>query len=353
VGTARADGAADADLPKPGEWNGPLYGELGVLETDGERVVCLLCGRAFAHLGRHVVLTHRLPVDHYRAIAGLRAGTGLAGERAKAAWRRAALAHALGTAERARAASEALTPEDRRRTGRRRWPLEARRDPANRAAQQANARRGGQAMRARYEAGTWAPPATRDPAPARAALAKGRGRLEELRNDPAWRAEWQRRVAAGRGYPEGPPRVTVACVVCGADFEALAWRVRAGQCKTCGAACAREVRRRTLVAHNPAGRPAVRAQRAAALRARWRDRLDADATAARLGALPPVAWTALAARTAAVVRGYYGLAGAAPADQAALATTLGLSRSRISQLLREGVAALLGEAAAPSSAQEP
>jgi hypothetical protein len=77
VATERAHGgAADTPRPQPGEWDGPLYGELGVLETDGDRVVCLLCGRAFVHLGRHVVLTHRLPADHYRAIAGLRAGTG-------------------------------------------------------------------------------------------------------------------------------------------------------------------------------------------------------------------------------------------------------------------------------------
>ncbi len=101
MGTARADDAVDAALPEPDEWDGPLSGELGVLETDGERAVCLLCGRAFAHLGRHAVLTHGLSADRYRAIAGLRAGTGLAGARAKAAWRRAALARRLGTPERA------------------------------------------------------------------------------------------------------------------------------------------------------------------------------------------------------------------------------------------------------------
>jgi hypothetical protein len=353
VGTARTDHAADAALPQPGEWDGPLYGELGVLEAIGDRVVCVLCGRAFAHLGRHVVLTHRLSADRYRAIVGLRAGTGLAGARAKAAWRRAALARRLGTPERARAASAALTPEDRRRTGRRRWPLEAQRDPNNRAVQRANAGRGGQTMRARYQAGACVPPATREPARARAALERGRRRLAELQGDPAWNAAWRRRVAAGRGYPDGPPRRASTCVVCGATFEALAWRVRAGQAKTCGPACARELRCRTLVAHNPAGRPAVRAQRAEAQRVRWRVRLGADATADRLRVLPLDAWAALAPRTATVLRGYYGLDGAAPADQAALAAALGVSRSRVGQLLREGTSALLGGAGDPVPVEPP
>jgi hypothetical protein len=57
--------------------------------------------------------------------------------------------------------------------------------------------------------------------------------------------------------------------------------------------------------------------------------------------------------TAAVLRGYYGLGGAAPADQAALAVALGLSGSRVGQLLREGVAALLGGPAAPVAAGPP
>ena len=288
VGTERPEGETDADSARcRARGTAPSTASWASCEAAGDRVVCLLCGRAFAHLGRHVVLTHRLSADHYRAIAGLRAGTGLAGARAKAAWRRAALASRLGTPEQARAASAALTPEDRRRTGRRRWPLEAQHDPANRAAQQANARRGGQAIRARYAAGAWVPPASRDPAPARAALAAGRRRLADLQRDPVWRAEWRRRVAAGRGYPAGPTRQAVACAVCGAVFEAVAWQVRAGQRTTCGPACAREVHRRTLAAHNAARRPEVRAQRAAAQRARWRDRLDADGDRRPPAGAPP------------------------------------------------------------------
>ena len=51
MGTERPEGETDATLPLPGAWDGPLYGELGVLEAAGDRVVCLLCGRAFVHLG--------------------------------------------------------------------------------------------------------------------------------------------------------------------------------------------------------------------------------------------------------------------------------------------------------------
>jgi hypothetical protein len=35
--------ADDTELPALGEWDGPLYGELGVLNTDGTRVECHLC----------------------------------------------------------------------------------------------------------------------------------------------------------------------------------------------------------------------------------------------------------------------------------------------------------------------
>ena len=40
--------------PQLGDWDGPIYGELGVLvaEEDGNRLVCHACGRAFGAWGR-------------------------------------------------------------------------------------------------------------------------------------------------------------------------------------------------------------------------------------------------------------------------------------------------------------
>jgi hypothetical protein len=32
-------------LPKLGDWDGPIHGQLGVLATDGDKVECHVCGR--------------------------------------------------------------------------------------------------------------------------------------------------------------------------------------------------------------------------------------------------------------------------------------------------------------------
>ena len=42
-------------LPGPGEWDGPVFGELGVLAVDGDRVRCHACGRWYRSLAAHVV----------------------------------------------------------------------------------------------------------------------------------------------------------------------------------------------------------------------------------------------------------------------------------------------------------
>jgi len=65
-------------LPEPGNWDGPVFGRLGVLATDGQRVECHACGRWFHHLGHHVRQTHNLTADEYRALFGLNVRTGLA-----------------------------------------------------------------------------------------------------------------------------------------------------------------------------------------------------------------------------------------------------------------------------------
>jgi hypothetical protein len=65
--------------PQLGDWDGAIYGELGVLtaEEDGERLVCHACGQAYRSLGAHVVQAHQLLAFEYKAIFGLRATTSL------------------------------------------------------------------------------------------------------------------------------------------------------------------------------------------------------------------------------------------------------------------------------------
>jgi hypothetical protein len=64
-------------LPALGDWDGPIHGALGVLETDGERVRCHACDRWFKALAHHVRQTHLLMPGEYRAIFGLNASTAL------------------------------------------------------------------------------------------------------------------------------------------------------------------------------------------------------------------------------------------------------------------------------------
>lgn len=61
----------DYKLPELGEWDGPIYGELGVLNDDGEKVECHCCGEWFVVLGSHVWQAHNLTAKEYKSIFGL------------------------------------------------------------------------------------------------------------------------------------------------------------------------------------------------------------------------------------------------------------------------------------------
>lgn len=62
----------DYKLPELGEWDGPIYGELGVLNDDGEKVECHCCGEWFVGLALHVWQIHDLTAREYKSIFGLR-----------------------------------------------------------------------------------------------------------------------------------------------------------------------------------------------------------------------------------------------------------------------------------------
>lgn len=61
----------DYRLPELGEWDGPIYGELGVLNDDGEKVECHCCGEWYASVCVHAWHSHDLTADEYKSIFGL------------------------------------------------------------------------------------------------------------------------------------------------------------------------------------------------------------------------------------------------------------------------------------------
>lgn len=67
----------DYKLPELGEWDGPIYGKLGVMNDDGEKVECHCCGAWVRGLAPHAWLAHNLLASEYRSIFGLGRRTAL------------------------------------------------------------------------------------------------------------------------------------------------------------------------------------------------------------------------------------------------------------------------------------
>jgi hypothetical protein len=175
-----------------GDWDGPIYGELGVLESDGDRVCCHACGGWHVQLGSHAFAAHGLTAEIYKIIFGLNVTTGLAGARyreADAASRRCVFAPYWPQAVQLLAS---ITPEQRDAFDHSKR-LEARKDPHNRAAWAEGAHRGGAKIHELYEAGLYQPPLARDP------RLRERQRQFMLRKvaDPTERAALVRRLSKG------------------------------------------------------------------------------------------------------------------------------------------------------------
>jgi predicted transcriptional regulator len=77
-GTCCGRDRPDYQLPKLGDWEGPIHGELGVLLEEEGKVQCHACGGFFKSLGTHIRIKHDLLADEYRALFGLNQGCGLA-----------------------------------------------------------------------------------------------------------------------------------------------------------------------------------------------------------------------------------------------------------------------------------
>lgn len=64
-------------LPKLGDWNNPIYGQIGVLNDDGGKVECHICGGWFVRLNPHIWRAHDTTSREYKSLFGLRLQMGL------------------------------------------------------------------------------------------------------------------------------------------------------------------------------------------------------------------------------------------------------------------------------------
>ena len=115
-------------LPVLGAWDGPIFGELGRINADGEKQECHCCGKWFVALGTHAYHAHNLTGHEYRAIFGLRAGTKLAGGDLRDHMRRVN-GRRLAAARPLPSTLLNLTPEQRRSQARKPRRLESLLDP--------------------------------------------------------------------------------------------------------------------------------------------------------------------------------------------------------------------------------
>jgi len=301
-------------LPRLGDWSGPMFGELGVLEIGDDGVRCHICGRWFNYLSAHLLRKHGVHPEEYRALFGLRATTRLMSPALRQLFRERHI-DVLSRYWDGRG-FDSLTPEQRSEFGRgRTWRLQAKQDPRNievhrRTIRQAQAG----VARARGEGKRW----WRD---AREIAPLGRERFKELVADPEWKAQWAAKIAASKGG-----RKAIDCIVCGTAFVSLTGR------RTCSDACEHESRSQRP---SVATRPDVRERMSAAARRRGRDDLEA------LRNLPQAAFEHLADVDRRATLGYFGLAGEPLRTQRQLAAELGLSSSTVGQHIRRTVACLL------------
>lgn len=171
-------------VPELGEWDGPIFGELGVLVHEDDRVQCHCCGRWFKNLASHAALAHGLTADEYHHVFGLKAHTALIGTALQQ--RRKELATPRLRAYQPMHAHFVvdLTREERSQLRRLQGcRLETRRDPANLE--------------------KW-----------RRQLQLALPRLRELWQDPQFRERTSRRISEARGG-----RVEVTCAICGTPFR--------------------------------------------------------------------------------------------------------------------------------------
>lgn len=215
----------DYKLPEMGDWDGPIFGRLGVLADDGTRGECHACGRYYHSLAHHAILTHYLLPEEYRAIFGLNRGTGLIGPALRE--RRQIIGRTLISPPPPDPDPDRYVTREQRaaNTQGKRWRLEARISPANWESR----------LRGRVIAGPKIS-ATKKADPAVGERMRAYNRTRSL--------------AAGRN---GDGTSWCVCVICRKRFLTRYRRVQ----RTCSPACRLERRRQFMRESNPAKRPEV------------------------------------------------------------------------------------------------
>ena len=239
-------GSAQRGLPEPYARGQKVYGEIGVLDDDGQSVVCHVCGKAYAGLAYHVWQTHGMSADDYRKEFGLMQKTSLICTELAEEHRKHTSHLRAYDAEHAQRMREWDT-ELRRQWGcGREIRPEQRLDPGyQQKLEESVARMHDGLARARAE-GRFTEPGWPD-----SATRASQRALAIKRKDPAYREEMGRRISEARG---GVSMETRYCEVCGEAFEYTAWMVRL----TCSEVCSKELRRRRMVEHPPARSPQAR-----------------------------------------------------------------------------------------------
>lgn len=120
-------------LPNEGEWDGQVYGQIGVRNIVGDEMECHACGLFFRAVGPHAWQAHNLMTAEYRAIFGLTRKRGLMSDERREAYSQRAYqkwTDGVMDAVDTRRLSAAITPEqweDRRSNRRSRMRTEERR----------------------------------------------------------------------------------------------------------------------------------------------------------------------------------------------------------------------------------
>jgi hypothetical protein len=298
--------------PYPEAWDGPIYGDLGVLaaEPDGKRVQCHACGDWFSLLASHVRQAHGITPASYRALFGLKTQTALAAPQLRERRRELSDGPLRPYRERAGEMGRSHTPEERRaRMLGRRLRLEAQLDPARAEAARAGQRNSWQTRYARHGPTGHRRPLTFPNAREASLLAqeKRRQRFE----DPEYLARLSARCSEAKGG-----RVEARCIICGAPFMVPPSWLALGYGKLCGAACRDrwKLRRRRA----PDGRPFEEV--VALLKA------SGEQTEHALDRLPDPMGRA--------ARLYFGLTDGRPWTTAEIATHLDTPAARVKSMLR-------------------
>jgi predicted transcriptional regulator len=204
-----------------------IFGQCGVLASDGSRVQCHLCGAWFAHLGNHVNRRHHVSCDAYRIQFGLQQKTGLIGPKLKQL-RQQNVQHLAGYKDQISAYLKGVSFDQRSQWMKsKRLRLEAFVDAKSVATRKLNAAKAN-LSRNRIHGGHVFTKEDQE---------KSIATWRQMRQNPMTKQAWAIKIANARGALQ--MRI---CVVCGKEFKKQ-------RRQTCSNECLAAMRRVAIVHH--------------------------------------------------------------------------------------------------------